>query len=200
MRFLRILFAPLDLTIECVRGLLRQNESALAAWIRRRLHGGNCSIDTQVVIKNQHGFKAGPRSALYHGTYILNSHGQLELGPDSHLGAYCYVNACYGRVVIGSHVAIGPGTKIFSYSNHYRAAAFVTDEKLTEDVTIGSNVFIGANCVILPGTRIADNVVIGAGSIVRKELLPNSVYAGVPCRLVRMGWYDAVAESTAAVK
>lgn len=51
-------------------------------------------------------------------------------------------------------------------------------------ITIGNNVFIGINCTVLPGTCIKDNVIVGAGSIVRGTLEENSVYAGVPVRKI----------------
>ena len=51
-------------------------------------------------------------------------------------------------------------------------------------VQIGSNVFIGANAIVLPNVRIGDNVVIGAGSVVTGDIPANSVYAGNPTRFI----------------
>ncbi len=189
MKLLRFILGFPSFVVECFCVLLRHNESTLAAFIRSRPYGHTCFIDTGVIVRNPRAFHAGIRTTLYHGTYILNSHGKFILGDDSHLGAFCYVNACYGTVTIGNHVAIGPGTKIFSYSNHHRANAFITDEKITADVLIGCNVLIGANCAILPGTRIPDNVVVAAGSVVKGELQSDSICAGVPCKVVRTGWF-----------
>ena len=55
-----------------------------------------------------------------------------------------------------------------------------------EDITfkIKDNVFIGMNAIILPGTKIGSNVIIGAGSVVNGELNSNSVYAGVPAKFI----------------
>lgn len=58
------------------------------------------------------------------------------------------------------------------------------DMDLVKPIIIGDNVFIGINCVILPGTIIEDNVIVGAGSIVKGRLKENSVYAGVPAKLI----------------
>ena len=55
---------------------------------------------------------------------------------------------------------------------------------LFKPIIIGNNVFIGINTTILPGTKVGDNVVIGAGSLVKGELKSNSVYAGVPIRYI----------------
>ncbi len=51
-------------------------------------------------------------------------------------------------------------------------------------IIIGNNVFIGFSAIILPGTRIGDNVIVGAGSIVKGNLKSNSVYAGVPVKYI----------------
>lgn len=129
--------------------------------IRQKLLKTSCVIDTHVFIANAQNFYSGANSRIYHASYIHNRHGSFSIGRDSHLGAFCYVNAHYGSVAIGDHVAIGPGTKLISYSNHYRRGSNVTDERVVTPILINNNVFIGANCVILPGTVIQDNVIVG---------------------------------------
>ncbi len=52
-------------------------------------------------------------------------------------------------------------------------------------VTIGNNVWIGSNVVVMPGVTIGDNTVIGAGSVVTKDIPANVVAFGNPCRVVR---------------
>jgi galactoside O-acetyltransferase len=170
-------------------GLVRGNDSQIAAYVRRKLFRTQCMIDTNVFIVNNRNFVAGIGSALYHSCYVLNSNGRLLLGNNSHLGAFCYVNVNYGEVKIGDDVAVGPGTKLIAYSNHYRRGTKVTNERVTKDIIIGNNVLIGASCAILPGTVIHDNVVIGAGSVVKGELETNAIFAGVPCRKLKDGWY-----------
>lgn len=51
-------------------------------------------------------------------------------------------------------------------------------------ITIGSNIYFGANVIVLKGVTIGDNCIIGAGSLVTKDIPANSVAAGVPCRVV----------------
>jgi len=53
-----------------------------------------------------------------------------------------------------------------------------------QPIVIGNNVFIGARVTILPGTRIGDNIIVGAGSIVKGNLKSNSVYAGIPSKYI----------------
>jgi acetyltransferase-like isoleucine patch superfamily enzyme len=171
-------------------GAVRGNESAIAGRLRRRALGTVCRIDTDVRVTHAKNFRAGKDSALYHASYILNASGRFTMGERSHLGAFCYVNVCYGEVTIGDDVAIGPGTKIFAYSNHYERGRKVSEVRLTADVSIGDNVFVGANCTILPGTVIPAHVVVAAGSVVRGQLESNAIYGGVPCQKLKDGWYE----------
>ena len=169
--------------------LVRDNNSILARRIRQKVYRSQCFIDTAVYILNRKNFQSGEKTSLYHGCYILNTQGQFTMGRNSHLGANCYVNVAYGSVVIGDDVAIGPGTQIIAYSNHYETGKKVTETRSTGNITIGNNVFIGAGCTILPNTVIADNVIVGAGSVVKGVLETNSIYAGSPCKQLKTGWY-----------
>lgn len=175
-------------------GIVKHNPSGLAASIRKKVLKTNARIDIDVTIVNRSNIRFGEGCALYYGTYILNTTGHVSFGNRSHLGALCYVNAHKGNLTIGDDVGIGPGTKIIVYSNHYEKGKKITDCYLTGDITIGSNVFIGANCTLLPGTIIKDNVVIGAGSVVKGELESNCIYAGSPCKLIKKDWFETTDE------
>ena len=59
-------------------------------------------------------------------------------------------------------------------------------------IEIGNNVFIGSRCTILPGTKIEDNVIIGAGAVVTGRLSHGGLYAGVPAK--RIGDFDKIME------
>ena len=179
----------IDFIREMFLAMLRANRSSIASQLRSKLHRTACGIDAGVIITHPENFEAAARTFLYHGCYVLNAHGRVRLGENSHLGAYCYVNAGYGNVSIGADVAIGPGTRIFSHSNYYASGKRVSQERITIDVLIGNNVFIGANCTILPGSVIHDNVIVGAGAVVKGDLASNAIYGGVPAKLIRPGWY-----------
>lgn len=55
---------------------------------------------------------------------------------------------------------------------------------IVKPITIGSNVFVGYSTILMPGAKIADNTIIGAGSLVLGETESNSVYAGVPAKRI----------------
>ncbi len=58
-------------------------------------------------------------------------------------------------------------------------------QKVTKPVIIGDDVWIGARVIILPGVTIGSRVVVGAGSVVTKDLPSNTVCAGIPCRVIK---------------
>jgi len=176
--------------LQVLAPFVQNSQSGVARRIRSRMYRTHAYIDTEVAILNRHNFHAGEGCALYHGCYIANAKGRFSMGENSHLGAFCYVNAQKGNVSVGDDVAVGPGTKIIAYSNHFEKGRKVSQVRICEDIVIHNNVFIGANCVILPGAVIRDNVVVGAGSVVKGELAANAVYAGSPCRKIRDGWYE----------
>jgi acetyltransferase-like isoleucine patch superfamily enzyme len=90
---------------------------------------------------------------------------------------------------IGQHVMIGPNCVIIDSPGHrlwppeHRLALNGTD--LDKDVFIGDNCWIGLGCVILPGSRIGENSVIGARSVVTGEIPQNSLAIGSPAKVVR---------------
>ena len=59
------------------------------------------------------------------------------------------------------------------------------DIDIIKSITVGNNVYIGINTIIMPGVHIGDNVIVGAGAIVTKDLPSNGVYAGIPARLIK---------------
>ena len=84
--------------------------------------------------------------------------------------------ACQEAVTLGDNVILSPNVQIYDHDHDYRAEGGVAAMKYkTSPVVIGSNVWIGANCVILRGTHIGDNCVIGAGCVLRGDIPANSV-------------------------
>lgn len=59
------------------------------------------------------------------------------------------------------------------------------DLEITKPITIGDNVYIGNNVIILPGVTIGSNVIVGAGAIVSKDIPDNSVAVGVPAKIIK---------------
>lgn len=95
-------------------------------------------------------------------------------------------------IFIGDNVSIGPNVTIIcdSCANNGKEINEINEvrEKLTkcEPVVIEDEVWIGAGVIILPGVQIGRCAIIGAGSVVMKDVEPYSIYAGVPAKKLRM--------------
>lgn len=88
-------------------------------------------------------------------------------------------------VKIGDYTLIGPGTHIYTACHSLDARERQDDIEFGKPVTIGDHVWIGGHCCILPGVTIGNNAIIGAGSVVTKDIPENVVAAGNPCRIIR---------------
>lgn len=84
--------------------------------------------------------------------------------------------ACHERIEIGDDVQLSPNVQIYDHDHDFRAEGGVKAGKFkTGTVKIGNNVWIGANTVILRGTEIGDNSVIGAGCVVKGTIPVNTM-------------------------
>ncbi|PST85456.1 sugar O-acetyltransferase [Photobacterium sp. NCIMB 13483] len=111
-------------------------------------------------------------------------------GKHTHLGRNVYVNFNLTlvddtHIYIGNDVMIGPNVTIATAGHPIDPLRRQQVTQFNIPVTIGNNVWIGAQCVILPGISIGDNTVIGAGSIVTRDIPSNVVAMGNPCNVSR---------------
>ena len=90
-----------------------------------------------------------------------------------------------GKVTIGENAQIAPNVSIYTAGHPIHPESRNSGYEYGIPVTIGDNVWIGGNAVILPGVTIGNNVVIGAGSIVAKDIPDNVIATGNPCRIIR---------------
>ena len=90
-----------------------------------------------------------------------------------------------GTVRIGDNAQIAPNVSIYTAGHPIHPDSRNSGYEYGIPITIGDNVWIGGNAVILPGVTIGNNVVIGAGSVVSKDIPDNMIAAGNPCRIIR---------------
>lgn len=116
-------------------------------------------------------------------------HGELEIGEDVGLSGTAII--CMQRVVIGARTKIGGGTVIYDTDFHSLDAAIRSDRARDlanarrRPVSIGEDVFIGAHTTILKGVTIGDRAVVGACSVVTRDIPPDEIWAGNPAAFVR---------------
>ena len=132
------------------------------------------------------GAKVGSGLIIYPGVWIMTGRN-LVIGNDVDLSKDVIITT-EGGVTIGDRVLIGYRTQILS-SNHEIPAVGIripVSGTVHKAIFIEHDAWIGANCVITAGVRIGHGAVVGAGSVVTKDVAPNSIVAGVPARLIRM--------------
>jgi maltose O-acetyltransferase len=101
-------------------------------------------------------------------------------------------------VKIGSNVLFGPSVQIYTATHPLSAVERRTWLEAAKPVEIGSDVWVGGGAIICPGVKIGDRTVIGAGSVVTRDIPADVVAVGNPCRVLRSleGGVVAVAEAT----
>lgn len=89
------------------------------------------------------------------------------------------------KVKIGDNCQMAPNVAIYTAGHPIHPATRNSLYEYGKPVTIGDNVWIGGNTVLCPGVQVGNNVVIGAGSVVTKDLPDWCIAAGNPCRVIR---------------
>lgn len=89
------------------------------------------------------------------------------------------------KIKIGDNCQFAPNVAIYTAGHPVHPVTRSTLYEYGKEVTIGDNVWLGGNTVVCPGVHIGNNVVIGAGSVVTKDIPDWSIAAGNPCRVIR---------------
>lgn len=114
------------------------------------------------------------RQALYAG---------VKMGKNNFIASHFWSSEPY-LITVGSHCQITAGVKIFTHGGGGAVRKFIPKFDAFGKVTIGDNVYIGSNSLIMPGISVGNNVLIAAGSVVTKSIPSNVVVGGNPARIV----------------
>jgi maltose O-acetyltransferase len=128
-------------------------------------------------------FAAGGDSAWIQPPFYCDYGSNIRLGVRVFFNFNCVVlDVC--QVTVGDFTLFGPAVQIYT-ATHPMDADLRRQQELGKPVVIGSDVWVGGGAIILPGVTIGPRSVIGAGSVVTRDV-PGSVFAaGNPCRVVR---------------
>lgn len=121
---------------------------------------------------------------------VINPPFYCDYGSHIHVGKNFFANYnCtiidVAKVIIGDNCQMAPNVAIYTAGHPVHPDTRNTAYEYGKEVRIGDNVWIGGNTVICPGVTIGDCCVIGAGSVVTKDIPSWTIAAGNPCRVIR---------------
>jgi acetyltransferase-like isoleucine patch superfamily enzyme len=108
----------------------------------------------------------------------------ITLGDNVFINHDCYLMDC-APISIGDNTFIGPKCGLYTANHPLNAIARNKGVEQALPITIGNNVWLGANVIILPGVTIGNGVVVSAGSIVTKNISDNQLVMGAPAKVVK---------------
>lgn len=108
----------------------------------------------------------------------------IEIGENFFMNMNCVI-LDGAKVTFGDNVFVAPGCGFYTAGHPLDAEQRNRGLEYARPIKVGSNVWIGGNVCVLPGVTIGDNSVIGAGSVVTRDIPSGVVAAGNPCRVIR---------------
>ncbi len=180
-----------------IRGLSSLIIGACKALVIKIERGSNASFSfpilissgTEVSVDKGGKLTVGKRMSMRKGSRLnVRNNGRVSIGNNFYMNTGCLISA-HDSITIGDDVEFGPGVLVYDQDHDFRAEGGLRAKKFkTAPVVIGNNVWIGANTIILRGTSIGDNCVIGAGSVIKGDFLPNSLV--VQKRETEINWIE----------
>lgn len=108
----------------------------------------------------------------------------IEIGNNFFANHNCIMLDC-AKIIFGDNVFVAPNCGFYTVGHPFNVELRNKWFAHAQPITIGNNVWIGGNVVVLPGVAIGDNTVIGAGSVVTKDVPDGVLALGNPCRVIR---------------
>lgn len=122
--------------------------------------------------------------------FIIEQPFQCDYGYNIEIGENFYANHGLiildpGKVTFGDNVFIGPNCGFYTPQHPLDSETRIKGVEYAFPIKVGNNVWFGGNVIVMPGVNIGDNTIIGAGSVVTKDIPSGVIAAGNPCKVIR---------------
>ena len=156
----------------------------LAPLYQHRGRGSKIYHSVRMDTPPYRGFSLGRHSVVESFCCINNAVGDVIIGDYTRIGIH---NTIIGPVTIGSHVNLAQGITVTALNHNFNDTGRRIDEQgvSTQAVTIGDDVWVGANAVVLPGVTIGRHCIVAAGAVVTKDVPDGCVVAGIPAKIIK---------------
>ena len=147
----------------------------------------NESTDDQLLLRKDilRDLIGGYSKGLYIEPPFYCDYGKnISVGEDVYFNFNCVV-LDVNQVTIGSNTLFGPNVQIYTATHPMKAAVRKEGLESGKPIEIGADVWIGGGVIICPGVSIGDRCVIGAGSVVTRDIPSDTFAAGNPCKVIR---------------
>lgn len=131
-------------------------------------------------------FKSSGNNFSILDSVVINFPENISIGNKVSIHQFCYFDS-QDEIVIGSNVSIGNSVKFITSSHKFldKDDLIKNQGVTTKSIIIEDNVWIGCGVTILQGVKISKNSIIGANSLVNKDIPQDSIAAGVPCKVIK---------------
>ncbi len=149
--------------------------------------GEGCVFEPGALVFHAENIQLGRNVYVGHQAILKGYYrNTLRVGDETWIGQQCFLHSA-GGLTIGARVGIGPGVRIITsaHRDEGREAPILFSPIDEAEVIIEDEADIGVGSVILPGVRIGRGAIIGAGSVVTRDIPSYSVAAGTPARVMR---------------
>lgn len=164
-------------------------KSIVYRLFRRDIHIGPKSR-----IKNNTEWKLFPGCVFKSGNGLIvgkdvtlsaAKNASILIGNNVGIGNRCQI-VSHNKISIGDGTILAPGVMIFDHNHIFNNIDGVRQREFDDgEITVGCHSWLGAGCIILKGVHIGDNCVIGAGSVVTKDIPSGTVAVGVPAKVIK---------------
>jgi len=188
---LKSIYTPTELIALYSR--YRGDEGTFETQLRRiiframcKLAGNQVQVEPEVIVKHPETMEIG--DAVFIGAHTMiqgRFDGTCRIGNHVWIGPHSYFDA--RNLVLEDYVGWGPGAKVLgsSHTGQPIDVPIIATELKIEPVVVGFGADIGTNATLLPGVHVGAHAIVGAGSVVTRDVPEYSIVAGVPARVMR---------------